>query len=137
MDGENKLRVHHIGYLIENMNAAIDAFEKLGYHISQNVIYDSLRKIDICFMKNNETYIELVMPREDCNLFKTLKKRIGNAPYHICYSCDDYEKDSAQLLENGWIQIHPLNVAVAINNQRVAFFYHSDVGMIELIEGEK
>lgn len=116
------MRVHHIGYLVENMDAAIIQFEVLGYHVSQKPIYDSHRKIDICFMKNNETNVELVVPREDCKLFSTLKKRIGNAPYHICYSCDEYKKDSEKLIKNGWIQIQQLSEAVAINNQRVAFF---------------
>lgn len=44
-------------------------------------------------MENADVVIELVEPDEDCEFLKGLKKKIGVGAYHICYECDDFEKE--------------------------------------------
>ena len=82
------MQVHHIGYLVSDMNEAVQEFAKLGYSVSQSTLYDPLRLINICFMRNDATVVELIEPAENCRLFTKLQKRIGNAPYHIGYITD-------------------------------------------------
>lgn len=43
--------VHHVGYLVKNLNEGIKIFNSLGYVAVSNIIYDDYRKIDICFME--------------------------------------------------------------------------------------
>ena len=45
----NLVKVHHIGYLVKSIKRSI---EKLGYKIETEIISDSVRKIDICFLLN-------------------------------------------------------------------------------------
>ena len=48
----NLVKVHHIGYLVKSIKRSIEKFEKLGYKIETEIISDSVRKIDICFLLN-------------------------------------------------------------------------------------
>ena len=56
------LRVHHIGYLVKKIEKAKQTFELLGYRTEQDVVYDDIRKIDICFMVMGDCRVELVSP---------------------------------------------------------------------------
>lgn len=133
-DTQSLLRVHHVGYLVDSIADAEAAFAALGYAVEQPAIYDEARVVDISFMIKDGQRVELVAPREGGKLFKSLKKRIGAGPYHICYDCTDYERAVAELTECGYMQVQPLLAAPAIDGRRVAFFYHSAIGMVELIE---
>lgn len=128
------MKVHHIGYLVSDMSEAIDTFQVLGYDICQDVMHDGSRGGDFCFLKNEGTVVELIAPEEGCKEYRSLSKRIGNAPYHICYVADNFEGDAMRLEKTGWLQIKPASVAPAIDGRRVAFFYHEAIGIIELLE---
>ena len=130
------MKIHHIGYLLDDMGSSIQSFIELGYVIDRPTCYDPIRKIDICFMKNDNIFVELVVPRGDCKLFNGLKKRIGNGPYHICYECEDFEEVIENGIEGGQLISEP-EKAVAIDNKRVAFFYIPSMGIIELLDVRK
>lgn len=128
------MKVHHIGYLVEDLAAAEKDFLNLGFALESGAVYDEYRQVDIAFLVKDGVRVELVAPRPDCQLFKSLKKRIGNSPYHICYASEDYASDAAGLTKNGYTQIAELMPAPALGNSRVAFFYSASSGMLELIE---
>lgn len=128
------MKVHHIGYLVEDMAAAEKDFLALGFAVEKGAVYDEYRQVDIAFLIKDGVRVELVAPRPDCKLFKSLKKRIGNAPYHICYASDSYARDAASLTQRGYTLIADLMPAPALDNSRVAFFYSASSGMLELIE---
>lgn len=128
------MEVHHIGYLVKNMASSVTAFVNLGYSIKQMTMYDADRDIDICFMENGAFMVELVSPRPDCKFFRSLQKKIGNAPYHICYITNDFVTDMQALQNNEYIVIVPPSKAVAIDNRLVVFMFHEEVGIIELVE---
>lgn len=131
------MKVHHIGYLVKNMSEAVVDFQLLGYTVSSEAVCDNLRDIDICFMSNNETNIELIVPHQSCKNFSSLRKKIGNAPYHICYISEDFENDLEVLQEKGFLLIDSPKPAVAISNRNVAFLMSDSIGLIELLEGEE
>lgn len=128
------LKVHHIGYLVKNIDSAIQNFTQLGYAIIQNTVFDSIRKIDICFMKKDGYTIELVSPTDENSVVAGLIKKYKNAPYHICYETPSFEEDFSFLTVNGYTAIDVPTPAPAINNRRVVFLMNSAVGMIELLE---
>ncbi len=57
------MKVHHVGYLVKDMDASIMAFQSLGYKIVQDTVYDRDRQIDICFLSNEMMVIEVIAPR--------------------------------------------------------------------------
>ena len=127
------LKVHHIGYLVKKLDAAILAFTNLGYHITQNTVYDDIRKINICFLKKDDYCIELVSPASGDSVVSGLLKKYKNCPYHICYETENFDEDYRALLANGFISIDTPTPAPALQNRDVVFLTSASVGMIELL----
>ena len=129
------LKVHHIGYLVKKIDAAISSFEKLGYQIKQNTVYDDIRKVNICFMEKDGYCIELVSPAAEDSVVSGLMKKFKNSPYHICYETDDFEKDYMTLVSDGFVAIDTPTPAPALGGREVVFLSSAAMGMIELIKG--
>lgn len=128
------MRIHHIGYLVKNIQQAEIQFRKLGYSKSSNLVYDSIRDINILFMTKDDYTVELVSPASKKSIVSGILKRIKNSPYHICYESDDFEQELLELSKNGYVQIDQPCPAPAIDGRRVVFLVNSAVGMIELLE---
>ena len=128
------LKVHHIGYLVKKIEAAVSSFEKLGYRAAQDTVYDDIRKVNICFMEKDGYCIELVSPTHETSVVSGLMKKFKNSPYHICYETEDFEKDYMTLVSDGFMAIDTLTPAPALQGREVVFMTHPSSGMIELIK---
>ncbi len=131
------MKVHHFGYLIKNMEQAINSFKELGYTAVSESVYDNNRKINICFLDNNGTMVELIEPVSEESTVSGLFKKIGVAPYHICYIVPDLDKAISELRIRRYIITAKAMEAPALENRRVAFMYNKNVGLIELLEEKK
>ncbi|MDD6812017.1 MAG: VOC family protein [Lachnospiraceae bacterium] len=127
------LKVHHIGYLVKKLDAAIRSFENLGYRITEPTVYDDIRKVNICFLEKDGYTIELVSPVSEDSVVSGLMKKYKNSPYHICYETEDFEHDYQELTSNGFIAIDAPTPAPALQNREVVFLTNASMGMIELI----
>lgn len=130
------LKIHHIGYLVKKLDAAILSFQNLGYQISQDTTYDDIRKVNICFLEKDNYCIELVSPVSDDSIVSGLLKKYKNCPYHICYETENFDEDYQTLLSNGFISIDTPTPAPALQNKEVVFLTSASMGMIELIKSE-
>lgn len=127
------LKVHHIGYLVKKAEAAIRSFEALGYQLTQDIVYDDIRKVNICFMQKDGYRIELVSPAAEDSVVSGLLKKYKNSPYHICYETADFDNDYQALLSNGFISIDAPTPAPALQGREVVFLTSASMGMIELL----
>lgn len=127
------LKIHHVGYLVKKIDAAIRSFEDLGYRIVQETVYDDIRKVDICFLEKDGYCVELISPVSEESVVYGLLKRYKNSPYHICYETEDFEKDYAALMSNGFIAIDEPTPAPALQDRKVVFLTSPLMGMIELL----
>lgn len=128
------LKVHHIGYLVKKINAAVTQFQQLGYVLRQDIVYDDHRKINICFLEKDGYVVELVSPASPDSVVSGLLKKYKNMPYHLCYESYNFESDLAYLIENGYAAIDIPTPAPALENMRVTFLMNASLGMIELLE---
>ncbi|WP_310550698.1 VOC family protein [Paenibacillus glufosinatiresistens] len=126
--------VHHVGYLVKNLAHALEEFKNLGYTQTSVTTYDPHRDIDICFLENNKHVVELVEPKSETSVVYKMLKKLGISPYHICYVTSCIEDTTRQLIEEGYVMTAQPEIAPAIDNKRVAFFYHKHVGLIEILE---
>ena len=127
------LKVHHIGYAVKRMDRAIPVMQKLGYTVGP-VIHDEMRKIDISFCEFDGYRVELVAPAGMDSPVQGILKSVGNTPYHICYTSDNYEEDLRNLTTVGCkIIVEPME-AVAFQGKKVCFLYSLGIGTIELAE---
>jgi len=55
-------------------------------------------------------------------------------PYHICYLVDNIEQTIDRLKKEKFMVIQQPLQAIALENRKVAFLVHNDIGMIELLE---
>ena len=133
------MKVHHIGYLVADIDAAISEFVAVGWKVRQAKLYDSARKVYLCFLENSGVMIELVCPSEDCKLFTALQRRIGNAPYHVCYFPDEVNGFDAAIeaLQNaGYFMTQAPEAAIAFGGRRVAFMMNPEIGLVEILEAD-
>ena len=128
------LQIHHIGYLVKKMDAAIRSFKDLGYEVFQDTVYDDIRKVNICFLQKDGCRIELVSPASEDSVVAGLIKKYKNSPYHICYESENFDEDYQSLLSNGFLSIDTPTPAPALQNKEVVFLTNPSMGMIELIK---
>ena len=131
------LKVHHIGYLVKKMDAAMDSFRRLGYTVSQDTVFDSIRNIHICFMEKDGYTIELISPSDSTSVAAGLMKKYKNSPYHICYETRDLERTLSELTAGGYAAIDTPAPAPAFGGRRVVFLASPVLGMIELLETDR
>ncbi len=134
MNPNHSFTIHHIGYLVKKMDAAVSAFRRLGYTVRRDTVYDAIRGIHICFMEKDGYVIELVSPAGSESLVAGLLKRYKNSPYHICYETQDLDKELAVLTSEGYTAIDAPAPAPALEGRRVVFLMNPFLGMIELLE---
>lgn len=128
------MKVNHIGYLVENIEEGIQEFLKLGYFKLGEVIKDQDRKIYICFLKNEDTVVELVSPIDETSVVYEMHKKFRNMPYHICYEAEDLEATMREYRKQGFIIVQPVAPAIAFDNRKVVFLFNKSIGLIEIVE---
>ncbi len=128
------MKIHHVGYLVKNIEKARVRFLSLGYEVERPVKYDEIRDVDIEFLVNDGYRVELIQPLSDKSPMYPLLKRFKNAPYHMCYVTEDLEKSVEELTGNGFTVIQEPEVAPCIDGKKVVFLNNISVGIIELVE---
>ena len=131
------MKIHHVGYLVKNMDRALESFVVLGYEKETDVVLDPIRKIHVCFLVNGGQRIELVSPAGDDSVVAGLIKTYRNTPYHICYETEDFEKDAAYLENNKFTRFEEPTAAPAIGGRLACYFMSPRIGLVEIVEGEK
>ena len=128
------IKVHHIGYAVNDIRQSLEIFQKIGYTIKSGPVKDNNRNVEIAFVQNNNYLVELISPLNEGSPITTYLNKIGNTPYHICYETDDIENTILELKKQRYRVVEKPSEAIAINNQRVAFLYQPKYGLLELLE---
>ncbi|KQN97704.1 VOC family protein [Paenibacillus sp. Leaf72] len=128
------MKVHHIGYVVEDLDKALQEFIALGYEVDGEKCHDDQRNILIQFIKNGSYLVELVCPLNDNSPVKNILKKVGSTPYHFCYETANLLEKTEQLKKLGYLVIAEALAAPAIGNKRVVFLFKNNMGIIELVE---
>ena len=128
------LEVHHIGIVVDNIEAAKKPYEEIfGLGVVEKFDVEPFAA-KVAFLQVKNTYIELVEPTNpDDGLGKFLKK--GGGIHHICYEVEDLDAVSEQLKEknirsvSGGVQRTPCF-------EKALFLHPKDTGnvLVELVE---
>lgn len=129
------MHIHHIGYLVKDIDRATQSFLAMGYSRSSETVDDGHRNVRICFLGKDGYLVELISPmNQDSDVYHLLKKH-GNTPYHICYEVENLEESLKEFCAtNACAVIQAPCAAVAIENRNVAFVMHRHLGIIEFVE---
>lgn len=129
------MKIHHIGYAVQNIEKAVKIAETLGF-TAGDIVEDSIRNVKIAFIHNDTTCVELVASIGTDNPVSPILSKMGGAtPYHICYEVESLDNEIQKMVETKkWIIMKAPEIAPAIQNRKVAFLYNSTLGIIELLE---
>ena len=132
------MRFDHLGYAVQDLDKALHHFkELLGESLGESERYfEPAFESHIQFIQpgGDGPRIELIAPSEAQSLVARILKKRGPGLYHACYRVDDLEMEAARMATNGWrATAQPCN-ARAFGGQRVQFFFHPELGLIELLE---
>jgi len=129
------MEIDHIGYAVKDLNAAIGEFQDLGFQ-KGNIIEDTERNVNICFMEGHGYKIELVTPAGENSPVDYYLKRNGSMPYHICYKVVDLKEEIEKLEKKGFKIIKPPQNAVAFGEKYVVFMFGAGIGLFEIVGDE-
>ena len=130
------MKIHHIGYLVENIENAAKEFERLGFSKIGEIVTDVSREIYILFLDNAGQIVELIQPVGKTSPLYGLRKKFHNAPIHICYQTNDLQDEINNVLNiGGYALIQPPQPAPAIPGcPNVAFMMNRHIGIVEFVE---
>ncbi len=129
-------RIEHIAYACADIDKTIEKFKNLGYTLVSDIIDDEARNVKLVFMINRSIKIEFVQPVNNNSPVSALLQNQKNSasPYHICYEVDDLRSAIDELKNQKFVITKEQEPAIAFDNRKVAFLFHKDVGLIELLE---
>lgn len=129
------MRIDHIGYAVQNMEAALTSFLSLGYRECGEEIDDCGRGVKIRFLCDPcGARVELIAPLGENSPVSAWLKKNGNSPYHICYRSENPAADLDSLKKKGFMVVQPPLPAPAMDDREVCFLYNKNTGLIELVE---
>ncbi|MBA7536952.1 hypothetical protein ES705_29218 [subsurface metagenome] len=128
------MKIHHFGFLTENLQKSIIDFRKLGYtEIKRSS--DNNREIEIAFIESvSGEILELIMPISSTSVVSKIIKNFKNNIYHICYLTSNINNSIKRLEQNGFFLIDKPKPAILFDNRNIAFMYSKYAGMVELLE---
>ena len=129
-------QIDHIGYAVHDIEKTAELYLKGGWTMSE-VYEERVQNARIAFLtKPGMTKIELVASLKDNSPVDRILSVQGVAPYHICYVVDDIMQAVEDLFEEGFRPWFLPVESVAMDNRKICYLSHLDVGTIELVSKE-
>ena len=130
------MKLHHIGIVVENIQKSLGELTKcLDF---ESITMPSLvgsQKVNICFLKTNNVFLELIEPAEENSPISNFIKK-GGGFHHLCFEVDDIHLELEKMKKNG---VHIVVDVVKGFEERLTAFVMLDMkntncNLIELAE---
>lgn len=116
--------LHHVGLVVKSITAAWPDAE---------IFEDPLQKVKVAFVFINDQNLELIEPlSEDSPVSSSLKK--GSKLVHLCYLVENIESAIQSAAKEGYRCFGRPVPAVAFEQRRIAWLFHREFGLFELVE---
>jgi methylmalonyl-CoA/ethylmalonyl-CoA epimerase len=130
------IRLHHVGMLVENIDAETHTYVgRFGYIPQGGVVHDPAQTACVQFLKlpQDEVLLEFVSPDSpESKLTGALNA--GVRLHHLCYATDSIEQCCAELRLKGMTLIQAPIRAEAFPGRRIAWLMGRDRVLVELVE---
>ena len=95
------LKLHHIGIVVQNINESLGEISNfLSFESTSLPTLVGSQKVNICFLKTNSVYIELIEPTDpDSPIISFVKE--GGGFHHLCFEVDDIQQEIDKMVKNG------------------------------------
>lgn len=126
-------RLHHVGYVVANMNGGVRRFEDAGGQLVVGPTEDPILGVVCALIRLPEGVdIELVAPLADIDSPITGRLHRGGGLDHLCFWVDDLRSSLEQELENGALLLVPPTYAVTFDST-IAFVQRRSGLVVELM----
>lgn len=127
------IEMDHIGYAVKDIEKSAALYVEAGWELSP-IFEEQVQHAKIAFLKKpGMTTIELVSPLVGDSPVDNILRTQGVAPYHICYVVEDIMQAVEDLYEEGFKPLFMPVESNAMENRKICYLYHLDVGYIELV----
>jgi len=132
------MEIDHICFAVKNLEEAIDYWGRVfGYRQMTEIIVNSLQKVKVTFLnKDGSLLIKLIEPLESNQSLVNFVSRRGGF-HHLCFKCDDLEKQIEDLTGKGLLTLVSPQPGEAFNNHNIAFLLARYGLNIELIDTDE
>ena len=95
------LKLHHIGIVVQNINESLGEISNfLSFESTSLPTLVGSQKVNICFLKTNSVYIELIEPADpDSPIISFVKE--GGGFHHLCFEVDNIHQEIDKMVKNG------------------------------------
>jgi methylmalonyl-CoA/ethylmalonyl-CoA epimerase len=95
------LKLHHIGIVVENIQKSLGELTKyLDFESTTMPSLVGSQKVNICFLKTNNVFLELIEPAEENSPISNFIKK-GGGFHHLCFEVDDIHLELEKMKKNG------------------------------------
>ena len=95
------MKLHHIGIVVKNIQESLG--ELTQYLDFESITVPSLvgsQKVNICFLKTNNVFLELIEPAQENSPISNFSKE-GGGFHHLCFEVDDIHLELEKMKKNG------------------------------------
>ena len=130
------MKLHHIGIVVKNIQESLG--ELTQYLDFESITVPSLvgsQKVNICFLKTNNVFLELIEPAQENSPISNFSKE-GGGFHHLCFEVDDIHLELEKMKKNGVRII--VDVVKGFEERLIAFVMldmkNTNCNLIELAE---
>jgi methylmalonyl-CoA/ethylmalonyl-CoA epimerase len=137
IDAFSGLTLHHVGFVVPDITAAMAGFANSLAAAWDGRIYDDpQQKVKVAFLVTHpaQAQIELVEPAADESPVLRFLREKGGGLHHVCYEVEDLETNMAAMRSRGSVIAKRPKPAVAFNGRRIAWMLTPEKLLIELLE---
>ncbi len=130
------MKLHHIGIVVENIQKSLGELTKyLDFESTTMPSLVGSQKVNICFLKTNNVFLELIEPAEENSPISNFIKK-GGGFHHLCFEVDDIHLELEKMKKNGARIV--VDVVKGFEERLIAFVMldmkNTNCNLIELAE---
>ena len=133
------MQLHHIGCLVESIEAGIAEYQLLHEQAQASEIYEiQSQEVRVCFVTlspDNPTVIELVQPLNEGSFLHKLMAKKGINFYHLGFFTPDIDAKTEELTAKDYRLVNSFH-SEAFSGRKCVFLYSPSMHLIELIEAD-
>ena len=130
------MKLHHIGIVVNNIQQSLgDLKHYLNFETVSAILPVGSQKVNICFLKVGEPFLELIEPVSQDSPINEFAKA-GGGVHHLCFEVKDIESELETLSRKGATIL--VSLTKGFDERRIAFVdlntKNTKCGLIELLE---
>ena len=129
------MKLHHIGIVVKNIQESLGELTKfLDFKETTVPIGVKSQKVNVCFLKTSDVFIELIEPITNDSPVKTFSES-GGGFHHLCFEVDNVSEEIKTMKQKGARVI--VEPTIGFEDRLIAFILlnlkNTNCNLIELV----